>query len=316
MLRNLGVAVRDNPLPLLLIGAGIGWLALGGGGTPRARHPTGLGLGGRAAATDDTARWMSARASDTAHRAADATRRVSEGASDTAHRVAAGASDAAHRVAEGVSGAARSVGEGVSGAARSVGEGVSGAARSVGEGVSGAARQVSEGISDAASAGAHYASDVGRGVGEYAGGAAEAVARLAREQPLVLGAIGFALGATVGALLPGTDTEDRLMGETRDAALERARASAEQGYERVKDTAREHLDRAREGEGAEKLSGVGSALTGAAHAAADAVKDAAHDLAGQAKGAMGAADEGARREENRPGVSARPTPDPRRPGPV
>ena len=30
--RNLGTSVRDNPLPLLLIGAGIGWLMMSGNG--------------------------------------------------------------------------------------------------------------------------------------------------------------------------------------------------------------------------------------------------------------------------------------------
>ena len=30
--RNLGAQVRDNPLPILLVGAGIGWLMMSGGG--------------------------------------------------------------------------------------------------------------------------------------------------------------------------------------------------------------------------------------------------------------------------------------------
>jgi hypothetical protein len=37
-----------------------------------------------------------------------------------------------------------------------------------------------------------------------------------RDQPLILGAIGLAVGAAVGALIPNTEAENRLMGETRD----------------------------------------------------------------------------------------------------
>jgi hypothetical protein len=49
------------------------------------------------------------------------------------------------------------------------------------------------------------------------------------EQPLVLGALGFALGAALGAGLPPTQREDELMGEARDQVVHRAQeAGAEQ----------------------------------------------------------------------------------------
>ena len=37
--RNLGASVRDNPLPVLLIGAGIGWLMMSGGNDRRTGGP-------------------------------------------------------------------------------------------------------------------------------------------------------------------------------------------------------------------------------------------------------------------------------------
>jgi hypothetical protein len=43
------------------------------------------------------------------------------------------------------------------------------------------------------------------------------------EQPLILGVLGFALGAAFGAGLPPTRREDELMGEMRDEAMHRAR---------------------------------------------------------------------------------------------
>lgn len=53
-----------------------------------------------------------------------------------------------------------------------------------------------------------------------------AVSSILDEQPLVLGAIGLALGAALGASLPATRREDELMGDRRDDLLGRAQRSA------------------------------------------------------------------------------------------
>ena len=55
-----------------------------------------------------------------------------------------------------------------------------------------------------------------------------------KEQPLVLAGIGLALGAVFGAALPGTRTEDELMGETSDQLKERAQSLAAEQYEKAK----------------------------------------------------------------------------------
>jgi ElaB/YqjD/DUF883 family membrane-anchored ribosome-binding protein len=48
-----------------------------------------------------------------------------------------------------------------------------------------------------------------------------------REQPLLLGAIGVAVGAALGSLLPPTRQEDEWMGGTRDRLSEQARETAD-----------------------------------------------------------------------------------------
>jgi uncharacterized protein DUF3618 len=65
------------------------------------------------------------------------------------------------------------------------------------------------------------------------------LARVADEAPLLLGALGVALGALFGAALPATETEDRLLGRTRDQTLQRAREWANQGYTKARAAARE-----------------------------------------------------------------------------
>jgi len=46
--------------------------------------------------------------------------------------------------------------------------------------------------------------------------------RYLQENPLVLGAAAFAVGAVVGLAIPSTDYEGELMGETRDDLLRKA----------------------------------------------------------------------------------------------
>ena len=57
---------------------------------------------------------------------------------------------------------------------------------------------------------------------------------LLREQPLVVGALGIALGALLGAALPRTQTEDRTLGKHSDKLTAKAKQVASSGYEQVK----------------------------------------------------------------------------------
>jgi hypothetical protein len=44
----------------------------------------------------------------------------------------------------------------------------------------------------------------------------DGLAGFMRDQPLVAGGLGLLIGAALGAMLPTSEAEDRLMGETRD----------------------------------------------------------------------------------------------------
>ena len=48
------------------------------------------------------------------------------------------------------------------------------------------------------------------------------LAEMFDKQPLLLGAVGLAVGAAIAASIPATDTENRFMGETADTVKEQA----------------------------------------------------------------------------------------------
>ena len=58
---------------------------------------------------------------------------------------------------------------------------------------------------------------------------------LLSEQPLLLGVLGIAVGAAIGAALPATEQEDRLFGSVRDKALSEVKQRGTESYEQVRE---------------------------------------------------------------------------------
>jgi ElaB/YqjD/DUF883 family membrane-anchored ribosome-binding protein len=67
-----------------------------------------------------------------------------------------------------------------------------------------------------------------------------------QEQPLVLGALGIAAGAIIGAMLPASRVENRWIGSARDRALEGAKQAGRQRYGQLRERAHEAAEQARE----------------------------------------------------------------------
>jgi hypothetical protein len=230
--RNLGGAVRDNPLPVLLIGAGIGWLLLsgkqgsggGGGVEPRRSLPAPTGFG-QAETRRSTAVRVSPAGGDGGPSLMERTSAAAGAVREQAGAAVEGARDTASNMAGQ---AGQAVGDAYRAAADTAG--------SVVEDVGATARGV-----------ARQAAELGQGAREQAGRLGESTQQgfgwLLREQPLVLGALGVALGAAVGAVLPGTQAENRLMGETSDAVTEQAAAAARQVADRAQEAAGDRLEK-------------------------------------------------------------------------
>jgi len=201
--------VSANAVPLTLIGAGIGWLAwsLRRQSVNRYDHERDLfeddfdeSLEGEYQLRERGSRQRDGLASSAREVAEQArssvgalTERVSESASNVANRVSESASSVANRATEG--------------------------ARAIAERASHGAEVVRTRVTDTASQLSSQASELSHQAREQVRAAGVRTRDFADESPLLVGAIAVAAGVGVGLLLPATQPENRLLGETRDRLL-------------------------------------------------------------------------------------------------
>jgi hypothetical protein len=279
-LRNFGAAVRDNPVPVALLGTGLAWLMLS---RPRPSrpyyededllgddygpddYPAGIYPEGAPAEYDDE---LGFGERDAMAGAGGAT--SDKGLADRAKETAEAARTKGRGLAEG----AEELGRDRVTAAGESGQEWSAGTRAAAERARARARRVGAGARDRLSDTGDYLRDSARGAQARAGAYGRRMRRgffdTLHEQPLVLGAVGLAVGAAVGAALPATETEDEWLGDTRDHLKERATQAG-----------REQLEKA-------------GAAAGAAY---DAAREEADRQGLTAEGAVAAAEEVARKAE-------------------
>lgn len=243
--RNLGRQVRDNPLPIALIGAGIGWLMTAGRTGPAThddafsarRMARGYGDGG-VATRDAARRGIGETIASAVGSVRDAAASVTGAAGSAVHAAGHAASSAAHTVGSAASNAAHAAGS----AAHSVGDAASSAAGSARD----MGRRAGDGLHAGAASARGYGSDAVDAAGRMMPRDIEGrVARAVEEQPLILGAVGLALGALAGAMLPGTRMENRTFGGASDRMRDQAGAMARDGYESARSAAGDVVEEAK-----------------------------------------------------------------------
>lgn len=121
--------------------------------------------------------------------------------------------------------------------------------------------------------------------------------QLAEDQPLVIGALGIALGALLGAGLPATSVENRMMGDASDSLKEKTKDEVSHQYESVKETAADTFEKVSSEVGKKGLS------TDTVKKAVDDVGSAASKIASEAK--SGSERRMAGKTDNSPGAAAR-----------
>lgn len=80
--------------------------------------------------------------------------------------------------------------------------------------------------------------DAGEHMRESTQNAQDSLMQFYREQPLLAGSLGIAIGAALGALVPSTGFENDMLGETSDRSIEAAKTRAASAYDDVRDSAR------------------------------------------------------------------------------
>jgi cell division septum initiation protein DivIVA len=331
--RNLGQAVREKPIPAALVGIGLAWLLLGPRehavrtiryrsfydgprGQPPSAEPdlmTRAWTAGREVArrTDESDADYRARVTEARGKVLGVVRGTQETAEAYADRVQEALYAARDRVSEAASGAANRVKE----MASNAGEGLGQMGQRLSE-MGQSASETAQDMADRVRERAHDLRDRASGLGARAteqarawtgdggarplGGVAAAIA----ENPALLGVIGLATGALLGALLPVTEFEREHLGgaarELRSGIRETVRTATDRGAE----VARTAMDAGRQTvqEVAKHASEVGSQASEAAKDVADRAKQHAEDMrAGAAETArsVAAKAEGQERTEGR-----------------
>jgi ElaB/YqjD/DUF883 family membrane-anchored ribosome-binding protein len=205
-LRNFGVTVREHPMPAVLVGAGLAMMMMGTGGadtqSPRPSGPQ--------RQSSHAGEAPGSERDD--HTGAEVSGRRGEGLGDVA-RSAVGA------VSESLS-EARDTAEDFAGGMRE-------RLRDYRDEASEAAGRIGEKLSDVGDKVTGSARSMARRAGNLSG--------MVAEQPLVVAALGLAVGAAMAAALPSSEAENKLMGDASDTLKTSAGEIASDQVQNVKE---------------------------------------------------------------------------------
>ena len=213
---ELSEAIRQNPVPAALIGVGIAWLFMGG------RHTV---LGG---ASRSAFRGLGHGAQQAGGAAYQGAKSVGELASAGVNMLAEGATQAGSRAANAARTATDAIGDTIQQTTATMADVASSAAGRISH--IGEMEQSTQSNIDSPDLGRHFK---------------DTLSDLFARQPLLVGAIGLAIGAGIAASMPASEAEERLMGDTADIAKERAGELWRDTKQRAADTASRGLEEAR-----------------------------------------------------------------------
>jgi len=240
--RNLGRQMANNPLPVTLIGAGVAWLMLSNGG--HSARPGRLTSRAAGEGVDSLRR----KAGEAGARFGEAGRAAGERLSDWASDARAAVADAGRRASEmgdATRGTAQETAEEARSKAGEMAASASEGAASMYDSAKSSASDAYGRLADTATRATEKLSDTASSFGQSTAGTSKDFLRFCTAQPLVLAGLGIAVGATIGALIPSTETEDRLMGNTSDRMKNQAREIAGDQYEKAKSVVESGFETAR-----------------------------------------------------------------------
>jgi hypothetical protein len=262
--------LRAIPAPVLMIGAGLFLMGSKSGKqiTQKAADLAG-GLVDQAAVGAESMKRTLHDAQDTASQAiASAKEGVSTGVNSLAEqgaRARAAASDASTQLSVTGAAVARAASDSFDGLKQKLGVASENASGALRDGVSAATISVQDTAGAAADFGANAARQLRDGAVKTSQDASDFVSGVIRQNPILVGGIGLAIGALIASALPRTDAESGVMGEASAGVQKRANDMASRGFGAAKDLASNVVS-----DVAQKAADQGLNP--------DALSDAAHDL--------------------------------------
>jgi hypothetical protein len=273
-LQSLFEAAKANPIPTMLIGAGCA-MFLSQKNSPPSRGSYERGqTRSRDGGMSETAQGEGAyqRVSNSARAAAGGLADTASATADGARRAAKSVQDRMSNAADAVSSGARTSAAGLRETAGDLRDGVRNTMTDMSRRASETYESYAQGIGETSANAADYA----REQAQWARSQARRGWSALQEQPLILAALGVAIGAAVAAALPSTRTENELLGETSDRVKDAAAGLAGEQYEKAKTAA------------ASVVSEVSEAAE-AAGLTTEKLRDAASDVTERLKSVGGAA---------------------------
>lgn len=240
---NLGQALKDNPVPVALMGVSLAWLMAKGvspsregsaassyplyqtRGPVRRLGPPQIEFGSRYSHfSDDSGKRLRALTDEAGRRAGHFV--------DETGATYRGFADASGKQIDQIIDETGAAFDAASGWLSEKWEQTKDTVSGMGAAVRGAAHSVSDQTSSTASSLRGQTNKLN-----------EALLSQFRDQPLVGGALAFALGAAIGAALPHTDVEDELVGDVSDHTREKLSTEAREAISKGKDVASEVADK-------------------------------------------------------------------------
>jgi hypothetical protein len=197
----------------------------------------------------DISRTASRTASEAKSRLSTASDEFSRSAEETTDRTRRGVRQFGERIRQGTSDLADSTadyGAGARRAAHDLRDSISGAARSGYDRMADSASEAYESATERAHEVMDSISQTASEMRDNVANAGNSFARVLREQPLVLAGLGLAIGGLLGAFLPTTELEDKVMGSASDQVKDKVREAANETLDKGKAVADRAWQEARE----------------------------------------------------------------------
>lgn len=205
---SFGNSIKANPLPVAVTAIGLLWMMVGQRPSTRAPRSYGAAYSGRSDYSGQS------QGSGRAEKLKQAGSQLRERASSAGESAAQGAQQLRERAGE----ARRSISDRMSG----MREGMSHSMSGMREGMSHSMSGMREGMSHSKER-----------FGDALHSGRSNMEHWLHDQPMAVGALGIALGAIIGAAMPRTRAENRLLGSIGDQARSKASELAEKGYQKA-----------------------------------------------------------------------------------